>query len=162
MCDLNHHHEHGDFGFIVDVPEIRALIDERAPGGTIRDHAARVEALRPAFARFSRPMGGCQTVCSTGCDQRHGGLGLASTRCIATKQARCAVLTRRATGSSTPVHDLSRGAVVVYRGAQSEHHLARLDDAGVRGEGGRLQVASQQTVGAGEFIRCWPRRDIHT
>ena len=26
MCDLSHHHS--DFGFIVDVPEIRALIDE--------------------------------------------------------------------------------------------------------------------------------------
>src|SRR5258705_1885390 len=52
MCDLSHHH-HGDFGFIVDVPEIRALIDEtRRLSLEIRDHAARVEALRPAFSRL--------------------------------------------------------------------------------------------------------------
>ena len=30
MCDFGqpHHHDHKDFGFLVDVPEIRALIDE--------------------------------------------------------------------------------------------------------------------------------------
>src|SRR5258706_16383442 len=52
MCDL-HNHQQGDFGFIVDVPEIRALIDEkRRLSREIRDHAARVEALRPAFSRL--------------------------------------------------------------------------------------------------------------
>ena len=51
MCDLSHHH--GDFGFIVDVPEIRVLIDEtRRLSREIRDHARRVEALRPAFSRL--------------------------------------------------------------------------------------------------------------
>ena len=46
-----HHHQRGDFGFIVDVPEIRALVDEtRRLTKAIADHAARVEALRPAFA----------------------------------------------------------------------------------------------------------------
>src|SRR5215510_13303626 len=51
MCDLNHHHT--DFGFIVDVPEIRALIDEtHRLSRSIPDNATRVEALRPAFARL--------------------------------------------------------------------------------------------------------------
>src|SRR5258705_928687 len=51
MCDLWHHH--ADFGFIVDVPEIRALIDEtRRLSREIRHHAARVDALRPAFSRL--------------------------------------------------------------------------------------------------------------
>src|SRR5678810_615604 len=52
MCDLSHHH-HADFGFIVDVPEIRALIDEtRRVSRSIPNLAARVDALRPAFARL--------------------------------------------------------------------------------------------------------------
>src|SRR5262245_27489087 len=51
MCDLRH--DHAEFGFIVDVPEIRALIDEtRRVSRTIPDHATRVKALRPAFARL--------------------------------------------------------------------------------------------------------------
>ena len=57
MCDLNHHHEHGDFGFIVDVPEIRALIDEtRRLAGTIREHAARVEALAQSLRSLERQL----------------------------------------------------------------------------------------------------------
>jgi len=28
MCDLGHHDHHDHFGFLVDTPEIRALIDE--------------------------------------------------------------------------------------------------------------------------------------
>ena len=52
MCDLSHHH-HDDFGFMVDVPEIRALIEEtRRVTDAIRDNVARVETLRPAFARL--------------------------------------------------------------------------------------------------------------
>jgi hypothetical protein len=40
-----------EFGFLVDTPEIRALIAETTRlRGAIADDAARVEALRPAFA----------------------------------------------------------------------------------------------------------------
>jgi hypothetical protein len=28
MCDLGHHDHHQHFGYLVDTPEIRALIDE--------------------------------------------------------------------------------------------------------------------------------------
>ena len=28
MCDLGHHDHHDHFGFLVDTPKIRALIDE--------------------------------------------------------------------------------------------------------------------------------------
>src|ERR1051325_11491056 len=54
MCDLSHHHaSHAYFCFIVDVPEIRALIDEtRRLSREIRTHAARVDALRRAFSRL--------------------------------------------------------------------------------------------------------------
>ena len=164
MCDLNHHHEHGDFGFIVDVPEIRALIDEtRRLAGTIREHAARVEALRPAFARllaadgwlpdqFAQP----DTTSGMG-----GGIGQyalyrdeAGSLCLFSLVV--------PPGSSTPVHDhLAWGLVGVYRGAQLDTTYARLDDGSNEAKA-TLQVASQQTVGAGEFYTLLPPEgDIH-
>src|SRR5580765_7882527 len=52
MCDLDGGHAHGErhYGFIVDTPEIRALIDEtRRLMKEIDDDASRVEALKTAF-----------------------------------------------------------------------------------------------------------------
>ena len=52
MCDLGHPHDQTKpFGFLVDTPEIRALIDEtRRLTAGVRDDGERVERLRPAFA----------------------------------------------------------------------------------------------------------------
>ena len=164
MCDLLHHHKGNDFGFIVDVPEIRALIDEtQRLSGTIRDHAARVEALRPAFARllaadgwlpdqFAQP----DTASGMG-----GGIGQyalyrdeAGSLCLFSLVV--------PPGSSTPVHDhLAWGLVGVYRGTQLDTTYARLDD-GSDEKKATLQVASQQTVGAGQFYTLLPPEgDIH-
>ena len=164
MCDLNHHHEHGDFGFIVDVPEIRALIDEtRRLAGTIRGHAARVEALRPAFARLLAadgwlpdPFAQPDTTSGMG-----GGIGQyalyrdeAGSLCLFSLVV--------PPGSSTPVHDhLAWGLVGVYRGAQLDTTYARLDDGSDEAKA-TLQIASQQKVGAGEFYTLLPPEgDIH-
>ena len=55
MCgtDHSHDHDHGQFGFLVDTAEIRALINEteRAMSSS-DDPATRVEALKPAFAKL--------------------------------------------------------------------------------------------------------------
>jgi predicted metal-dependent enzyme (double-stranded beta helix superfamily) len=164
MCDLIHQHDHGDFGFIVDVPEIRALIDEtRRVAGTIREPAARVEALRPAFARllaadgwlpdqFAQP----DTTSGMG-----GGIGqYALYRDEA--GALCLFSLVVPAGSSTPVHDhLAWGLVGVYRGTQLDTTYARLDDGSHEAKA-TLQIATQQTVGAGEFYTLLPPEgDIH-
>ena len=53
MCDNGHAHDHTQFGFLVDTPEVRALIDETHRQMTsVADHAERVEALKPAFAKL--------------------------------------------------------------------------------------------------------------
>src|SRR5262249_13669789 len=55
MCGNGAGHVHGDdrYGFIVDTPEIRALIDEtQRQMASVTDAADRVEALKPAFARL--------------------------------------------------------------------------------------------------------------
>jgi len=50
MCDLEHaSHQH--YGFLVDCPEIRALVAETERLTEAIPHAAeRVDQLRPAFA----------------------------------------------------------------------------------------------------------------
>src|SRR4051794_16508670 len=163
MCDLSHHH-HGDFGFIVDVPEIRALIDEtRRLSGTIQDAAARVDALRPSFAtllaaedwlpdEFARP----DTASGMG-----GGIGqYALYRDEA--GALCLFSLVVPPGASTPVHDhLAWGLVGVYRGTQLDTTYTRLDD-GRDETRATLQVARQETVGAGHFYTLLPPDgDIH-
>src|SRR5712692_8568080 len=66
MCDLGHQHEHDAFGFLVDTPEIRALIEETQRLTTaIRDDAERVEALRPAFAALLAADGWLPDSCAT-------------------------------------------------------------------------------------------------
>jgi predicted metal-dependent enzyme (double-stranded beta helix superfamily) len=163
MCDLSHG-GHADFGFIVDVPEIRALIDEtRRLSREIRDHAARVDALRPAFSRllaadqwlpdeFAQP----DTASGMG-----GGIGqYALYRDEAGELCLFSLVVP--TGSSTPVHDhLAWGLVGVYRGAQLDTTYARLDDGSDETKA-TLKVASEQTVQAGQFYTLLPPAgDIH-
>ena len=51
MCDTGHAHDHSQFGFLVDTPEIRVLIEEtRRQMADVPDPAERIEALKPAFA----------------------------------------------------------------------------------------------------------------
>jgi len=162
MCDLHDHH--GDFGFIVDVPEIRALIDEtRRLSREIRDHATRVEALRPGFSRllaadgwlpdeFARP---------DAASGMGGGIGQYALYRDESGEL-CLFSLVVPAGSETPVHDhLAWGLVGVYRGAQLDTTYARLDD-GRDETKATLNVANQQTVGAGQFYTLLPPDgDIH-
>jgi len=163
MCDLSHH-DHGDFGFIVDVPEIRALIDEtRRLSREIRDAARRVDALRPAFSRllaadgwlpdeFAQP----DTTSGMG-----GGIGQYALYRDEGGEL-CLFSLVVPAGSETPVHDhLAWGLVGVYRGAQLDTTYARLDD-GRDETRATLKVATQQTVQAGDFYALLPPDgDIH-
>jgi len=162
MCDLNHHT--ADFGFIVEVPEIRALIDEtRRLSREIRDHAQRVEALRPAFSRLLAAQGWlpdefAQPDTTSGMG---GGIGQYA---LYRDEAGdlCLFSLVVPAGSSTPVHDhLAWGLVGVYRGSQLDTTYARLDD-GRDDRKARLKISSQLTVSAGEFYTLLPPDgDIH-
>ena len=67
MCDLGHHRSRADhFGFLVDTPQLRALIDEtQRLTAAIPDVAARVEALRPAFEALLHADGWLPDSCAT-------------------------------------------------------------------------------------------------
>lgn len=164
MCDLAHPHDHKAFGYLVDTPEVRALIDEtRRLTAAIADAAARCEALKPAFAALLAAEGwlpaafGAPDVTSG----MGGGIGQ-----YALYRAEDGSLTLFSlvipAGAETPVHDhLAWGLIGVYRGRQHETVYHRLDD-GRDAARADLAVAREQTLDTGAFYALLPPRDdIH-
>jgi predicted metal-dependent enzyme (double-stranded beta helix superfamily) len=148
----------------VDVPEIRTLIDETHR--LIRDIAdtpARVEALRPAFAKLlaadgwlPRQYGEPDLESGMG-----GGIGQYALY-RAADGSLCLFSLVIPAGSQTPIHDhLAWGLIGVYRGVQDETVYRRLDD-GKDERSATLEVARQQTVKQGDFYTLLPPLDdIH-
>ena len=172
MCDFGQHH-HPDasdssaprpFGFLVDVPEIRELIAEtRRLTDEVPDVAARVAALKPAFAKLLAatdwlPEEYASPDLSSGMG---GGIGQ-----YALYRAEDGSLTLFSlvipAGAETPVHDhLAWGLIGVYRGRQDETVYRRLDD-GASDTAAQLEVSKRQTMETGEFYSLIPPRDdIH-
>ena len=164
MCDLSHDDVHGDFGFIVDVPEIRALIDETERlTRAIASHAERVEALKPAFSRLLAADGWLPDACAQ--PDRTSGMGGGIGQYAlyrADDGSLCLFSLVVPAGASTPVHDhLAWGLVGVYRGAQRDTTYERLDD-GNDPSRATLRVASQLIVNRGDFYALLPPEgDIH-
>jgi predicted metal-dependent enzyme (double-stranded beta helix superfamily) len=163
MCDLTHH-DQAEFGFIVDVPEIRALIDEtRRLSRTIPDHATRVEALRAAFARLLAADGWLPDEFAQ--PDRASGMGGGIGQYALYRDeagSLCLFSLVVPAGASTPVHDhLAWGIVGVYRGAQLDTTYSRVDDGSDEAKA-ILRMATQQTVKAGQFYTLLPPDgDIH-
>jgi predicted metal-dependent enzyme (double-stranded beta helix superfamily) len=163
MCDLSHH-EHSDFGFIVDVPEIRHLIDEtRRLIAAIPGHAERVEALRPAFSRLLQADAWLpDTFAEPDLTSGMGG-GIGQYALYRAEDGSLSLFSLVVpAGASTPVHDhLAWGLVGVYRGAQQDTTYQRLDDGSDLSRAD-LRVARQQVVSRGDFYTLLPPEgDIH-
>lgn len=166
MCnfDNSQHHVHDDFGFIVDVPEIRSLIDEtQRLTHQIADTPTRVEALRPAFAKLlaadawlPKEYGEPDLKSGMG-----GGIGQYALY-RAEDGSLCLFSLVIPAGAQTPIHDhLAWGLIGVYRGIQDETVYRRLDD-GADEAHATLEVARRQTVRRGEFYTLLPPQDdIH-
>jgi predicted metal-dependent enzyme (double-stranded beta helix superfamily) len=166
MCDFHQQQsqDRSDFGFLVDAPEIRALVEEtRRLTAEIADTKQRVEALRPAFGRLlaandwlPKEYGEPDAKSGMG-----GGIGQYALY-RAEDGSLCLFSLVIPPGSQTPIHDhLAWGLIGVYRGVQEETVYRRLDDG--RDElHARLEVARQQTVKHGEFYTLLPPLDdIH-
>ena len=166
MCDFGKHdqHDHQDFGFLVDVPEIRALVEEtRRLTADIADTATRVEALRPAFGTLlaadnwlPKEYGEPDVTSGMG-----GGIGQYALY-RAKDGSLCLFSLVIPPGSQTPIHDhLAWGLIGVYRGVQDETVYRRLDD-GTDDSKAQLEIARTQTVKPGEFYTLLPPLDdIH-
>src|SRR5919204_2812297 len=152
MCDLDHSHEHDGayFGFLVDRPEIRALIEEtRRLTRAIPDTAARVEALKPAFAKLLATEGWLPRACGSPDAKSGMGGGIGQYALYRAEDGSlCLFSLVVPAGASTPVHDhLAWGLVGVYRGTQLDTTYSRLDD-GSDETRAVLRVATEQTVEA--------------
>ena len=162
MCDFGHQHEH--YGFLVDVPEVRALIDDtRRLTREIAETPAGVEALRPAFAKLlaadawlPKEYGEPDLTSGMG-----GGIGQYALY-RAADGSLCLFSLVIPAGAETPIHDhLAWGLIGVYRGVQDETVYRRLDDGRDEAKAS-LAVARRQTVKRGEFYTLLPPRDdIH-
>lgn len=164
MCNFDNVDHETRFGFIVDTPEIRHLIDEtRRSMVEISNDAARVEALRPTFARLLESDGWLPDEYAS--PDRTSGMGGGIGQYAlyrAEDGSLCLFSLVVPSGSSTPVHDhLAWGLIGVYRGEQSETVYERLDDGATDGRA-ELRVARRFRVKAGEFYTLLPPRDdIH-
>jgi predicted metal-dependent enzyme (double-stranded beta helix superfamily) len=165
MCDFGeHHHDHKDFGFLVDVPQIRELIDEtRRLTAEIADTKTRVEALRPAFGKLLAandwlPKAYGEPDLKSGMG---GGIGQYALY-RAEDGSLCLFSLVIPSGAQTPIHDhLAWGLIGVYRGIQDETVYQRLDDGSDESKAA-LEIKRRQTVKHGEFYTLLPPLDdIH-
>ena len=163
MCDLtpdDHHH----YGFIVDTPEIRALVDEtRRLMQAIPDHPTRVEQLRPAFATLLAADGWLPDKYAQPDFKSRMGGGIGQYALYRAEDGSlCLFALVVPPGARTPVHDhLAWGLVGIYRGRQDETIYRRLDD-GSDETRADLEVKQKQLLGEGEFYALLPPQDdIH-
>jgi predicted metal-dependent enzyme (double-stranded beta helix superfamily) len=164
MCDTGHAHDHGAFGFLVDTPEVRALIDEahRQMSGTA-DVAERVEALKSAFASLLSADGWLPDAFAQPDETSRMGGGIGQYALYRAGDASlCLFSLVVPAGASTPVHDhLAWGVVGLYRGEQHETVYRRLDDGSDEAHA-QLEISYSQTLRAGDLYSLIPPTDdIH-
>jgi predicted metal-dependent enzyme (double-stranded beta helix superfamily) len=163
MCNQHHWHEHEPFGFLVDAPAIRGLIDEVHRHAELDDAAERIEQLKPAFATLLASDGWLPDAYTHGDAASRMGDGIGQYALYrAENGSLCLFALVVPPGAATPVHDhLAWGLVGIYRGAQHETVYRRLDD-GHDETRARLEVAKEQTLSPGEFYPLIPPvDDIH-
>lgn len=153
-----------DFGFIVDVPEIRSLIFEtRRLTEEIEDVKMRADALRPAFAKLLAADAWLPNEYAEPDFKSNMGGGIGQYALYRAEDGSlCLFSLVIPAGAQTPIHDhLAWGLIGVYRGVQDETVYHRTDDG--RDEShARLEIARQQTVKHGEFYTLLPPvDDIH-
>ena len=162
MCNFSNDEDR--FGYIVDTPEIRGLIDEtRRLMTEITDDAERVEALQPAFAELlgsddwlPEEYGSPDLESGMG-----GGIGQYALY-RAEDGSLCLFSLVIPAGASTPIHDhLAWGLIGVYRGEQAETIYERMDDGHDEAHAD-LHVSKELHVRQGEFYALLPPADdIH-
>ena len=167
MCDMGHdqhNHDRKGFGFLVDTPEIRALIDEtRRITKMIRADADRVDALRPAFAALLAADGWLPEACARPDEASRMGGGIGQYALYRAEDGSLCLFSLVVPASAaTPVHDhLAWGLVGIYRGIQDETVYRRLDD-GRDSARAQLEISKRQTLRPGEFYTLLPPADdIH-
>lgn len=162
MCDTGNPRDR--FGFIVDGPIVRAVIDEaRRVTTELASDAERVQALKPAFEKLLASDGWLPDTCARP-DQTSGmGGGIGQYALYRAEDGSlCLFSLVVPAGAETPVHDhLAWGIVGIYKGAQDETVYRRLDD-GRDPSRAALEIAKRQPLVRGEcYVLLPPADDIH-
>lgn len=164
MCNFGNVDDETRFGFIVDTPEIRALVDEtQRLMQEISSDAERVEALRPTFGRLLAAEGWLPDEYASPDDTSGMGGGIGQYALYRAEDGSLSLFSLVVPArASTPVHDhLAWGLIGVYRGEQEEIIYERLDDGTEEGRAD-LKAEKRLHVRQGEFYTLLPPRDdIH-
>jgi 3-mercaptopropionate dioxygenase len=164
MCNFENVTEDTPFGYIVDTPEIRALVAEtQRLMAEIPDDATRVRALEPVFTSLLAADGWLPDEFASADEHSGMGGGIGQYALYrAGDGSLCLFSLVIPPGSTTPVHDhLAWGLIGLYRGRQSETVYRRIDDGRFEGHA-ELEVTAEQQVETGEFFALLPPDgDIH-
>lgn len=164
MCDFSNVSDDTPFGYIVDTPEIRALVEEtRRLMAEIPTDTERVKALEPAFSRLLAADGWLPTEFASPDETSGMGGGIGQYALYRAEDGSLALFSLVVPpGATTPVHDhLAWGLIGLYRGRQGETVYRRLDD-GADPQRATLEVVVEQEVETGEFFALLPPDgDIH-
>lgn len=164
MCDTGHSHHHDRFGFLVDTPRVRALIDEtRRQMARDVENVERIEAIKPAFADLLADTDWLPDEYATPDTMSRMGDGIGQYALYRAEDGSlCLFSLVVPAGAATPVHDhLAWGLVGVYRGEQDETVYRRLDD-GADPARAELEIAKQQPLKPGDcYPLIPPTDDIH-
>lgn len=151
-------------GYIVDTPEIRALVEraEELMASVERD-AERVELLRPAFAELLAADDWLPEEYATPDELSGMGGGIGQYALYRAEDGSlCLFSLVIPAGATTPIHDhLAWGLIGVYRGRQAETVYRRVDTG--RDEGhAELEIVEELTAETGDFYALLPPAgDIH-
>lgn len=164
MCDNGHSHHHGAFGFLVDTPLVRSLI-EVAQEQLAReaDPADKIDALKPAFAALLADDTWLPDGLAKADETSKMGDGIGQYALYRAEDASlCLFSLVIPAGAATPVHDhLAWGLIGVYRGSQQETVYRRLDDGSADGRAD-LEVSKEHALVRGDFYALIPPTDdIH-
>jgi predicted metal-dependent enzyme (double-stranded beta helix superfamily) len=164
MCDTGHPHHHDKFGFLVDTPEIRALIAEvERCSAKFEQPEDRIAALEPAFSRLLATDNWLPADFARPDETSRMGDGIGQYALYRAEDGSlCLFSLVVPAGAATPVHDhLAWGLVGVYRGEQHETVYRRLDDASdpTRAD---LEISKEQLLAPGDcYPLVPPTDDIH-
>ncbi len=163
MCNQDHWQEHDAFGFLVDAPEVRALIGEVEQHAGIADVQSRIESIKPAFERLLAADNWLPSEFTRADATSRMGDGIGQYALYRAEDGSlCLFALVVPPGAATPVHDhLAWGLVGIYRGTQHETVYRRLDD-GRSDTRADLEISKEQILEPGEFYPLIPPvDDIH-
>lgn len=166
MCDSGHSHHHhpSEFGFLVDTPQVRLLIEEtRRQMQREVAPAERIEGLKSVFAELLASEGWLPDALAQPDATSKMGDGIGQYALYRAEDGSlCLFSLVIPAGAATPVHDhLAWGLIGVYRGIQEETVYRRLDD-GHEADRAELEISKEHRLARGDFYALIPPTDdIH-